>query len=153
MMRALTLTVWLLAAALAGGPLLPVHAAERSPARHTVFVTVGKTGLGTILVTARHLTLYYWEQERPGVIKCTGHCAQSWPPLIVPRGMIVARTARGIKGVFGSVKRPDGRRQVTFRGRALYRYVGDHKPGDTTCQAIENWYVVKSSGELTGPSR
>jgi predicted lipoprotein with Yx(FWY)xxD motif len=41
---------------------------------------------------------------------------------------------------------------VTFNGRALYLYIGDKKPGDTNCQAQEGWYVIKTTGRLTGPS-
>jgi predicted lipoprotein with Yx(FWY)xxD motif len=105
-----------------------------------------------ILVNRNGLTLYYWEQEHPGKIACAGGCAQAWPPLLVPLGVKVQRIVRGIKGQLGTIRRPEGTRQVTFNGRALYLYTGDKKPGDTNCQAQEGWYVIKTSGRLTGPS-
>jgi predicted lipoprotein with Yx(FWY)xxD motif len=125
---------------------VPVHASGKPP------VQVAKTSLGKILVNVNGLTLYYWEKERPGRIKCTGACASAWPPALVRTGARVSHTMRGIKGTFGTIARPDGKVQITFNHRALYRYVGDKKPGDTLCQAIEGWYVIRANGQLTGPS-
>lgn len=130
----------------------PVTRADDSAVSSRVLVKAGKTDIGTILVNSKGLTLYYWEEEKPGTIACTGGCAVAWPPLLVPRGVKVPRLVKGIKGSFGTITRPDGKRQVSFNHRALYLYQGDVKPGDTNCQAQENWYVIKSNGKLTGPS-
>ena len=149
--RVIRLALPLLAAALFAASLPATYASSiDAPVKR--LVKIRKTDLGPILVNGKGFTLYYWEQEKPGKIKCTGGCAEAWPPLLVPHGFAVPRTMHGMKGMFGSVRRPDGKRQVTFKGRALYLYQGDEKPGDTKCQAIEDWYVIRSNGNLTGPS-
>ncbi|MFB3738505.1 MAG: hypothetical protein ACE14W_06030, partial [Candidatus Velamenicoccus archaeovorus] len=40
-------------------------------------------GVGTVLDTAKGLTLYYNTQEANGKIVCTGSCADAWPPMMV----------------------------------------------------------------------
>jgi len=46
--------------------------------------------------------------------------------------------------------------QVTYNGHALYRYAGDHAPGEIKCQAVVEygggWFVVDAQGnEVTAP--
>ena len=49
----------------------------------------------------------------------------------------------------GTVRRRDGRRQVTYAGHPLYYYVSD-SPGRILCQSVNEfggfWLVVKPSG-------
>ena len=60
------------------------------------------------------------------------------------------RAIRAGKGVeqhlLGTVKRKDGRRQVTYDGWPLYYYVGDTSPGAISCQNVSEygglWLVV-----------
>jgi len=48
-----------------------------------------------------------------------------------------------------TVKRPDGRTQVTYAGFPLYRYSGDKKPGDVKGQGFQKiWFAVTSKGTL-----
>lgn len=79
-----------------------------------------------ILVTRAGLTLYTLSGERNGRFLCTDRaCLQTWPPLLLRRGAQPAG-ARGL----AAIRRPDGRRQVTYRGFPLYRYAPDTKKGD-----------------------
>ncbi len=57
-------------------------------------------GFGTVLATRKLEALYYWtpEKRNPGTIVCAGACAESWPPLYVPRGVTVPRKVKGYKG-------------------------------------------------------
>jgi predicted lipoprotein with Yx(FWY)xxD motif len=52
----------------------------------------------------------------------------------------------------GTVRRTDGRRQVTYNGWPLYYYVGDRSPGQVTCQNVREfgglWLVVRPGGTL-----
>jgi len=77
-------------------------------------------------------------------IKCTGACATSWPPLLVPAHATLATHIRGAMGKFGVIMRPDGTHQLTYQGKALYRYQGDTKPGEALCQASDGWYVFSA---------
>lgn len=137
----------LLALALVFLGLATVGATARTSAASThhstaALVKVAKVGkLGAILVTSRGFALYQWHQERRNQIKCTGGCASTWPPLLVPANASIAKHIKGAKGTFGVVMRPGGAHQLTYQGKALYRYSADMKPGEALCQGVEGWYV------------
>jgi len=78
-----------------------------------------------ILVTAGGRTLYSLSAEVHGRFVCTGACLSTWPPLILKHG---AKPV-GVSGL-GAIKRPDGRRQATYKGKPLYRFASDAKKGD-----------------------
>jgi predicted lipoprotein with Yx(FWY)xxD motif len=92
----------------------------------TVVKTMRNQALGkTILVNRSGLTLYSLSAERHGRFICTtAFCLSLWKPLVVPRGT----KPTGFRGLT-VVKRPDGRRQVAYRGGPLYRFVQDKRPG------------------------
>jgi predicted lipoprotein with Yx(FWY)xxD motif len=69
--------------------------------------TMKAAGFGTVLASS-NLQALYWSKEPKGTIRCTGACARLWPPLYVPQGTRVPRTIRGIKGTFGTIRRPGG---------------------------------------------
>jgi predicted lipoprotein with Yx(FWY)xxD motif len=54
--------------------------------------------------------------------------------------------------LLGSVRRRDGRLQVTYAGHPLYYYVGDSRRGEVLCQAATEfggtWYVVAADGRV-----
>ncbi len=80
----------------------------------------------TILVNRRGMTLYDLSVERRGKFICkTSSCLSLWHPLIVSRGTIPT----GAKNL-STVKRPDGRLQVAYKGAPLYTFVQDAKQGD-----------------------
>ena len=79
----------------------------------------------TILVTKAGLTLYSLSVERHGKFICTGGCLSFWKPLTVKKGQKPA----GVPGL-STVKRPDNRLQVAYRGAPVYRFYLDSKRGD-----------------------
>ena len=104
--------------------------------------TMKAAGFGTVLASSNFQALYSWSKEPPGTIRCTGACAKLWPPLYVPRGAKVPRTIKGIKGTFGTIRRPGGRLQVTHNGRAVYSYVHEG-PRKVLCDDVDGWFVVR----------
>jgi predicted lipoprotein with Yx(FWY)xxD motif len=79
-----------------------------------------------VLVNRRGLTLYSLSAEQRGRFICTDQvCLSVWTPLVVPRGT----TPTGVPHL-GTVRRPDGRMQVAYRGLPVYTFNGDRKPGD-----------------------
>ena len=56
------------------------------------------------------------------------------------------------RSLLGTIRRRDGRRQITYNGRPLYHYVGDKSPGQVLCQNVDEfggtWLVVRPSGVL-----
>ncbi len=103
----------------------------------------------TILVDQNGRTLYHITSDKGGHITCSGACAAIWPPLLVPKGTKPTAGPGVAKGKLGTVKRPDGRLQVTYGGLTLYRYSGDSKAGQAKGEGFEKlWYVSDSSGKL-----
>lgn len=99
---------------------------------------------GRILATPGKQALYTWNVEKRagGKIRCTGGCAKAWPPLVVRSRAAVPRRIAGIRGVFGVVRRPDGRLQVTFRGLPVYTYAHEG-PTQVLCDDVNGWFVVR----------
>jgi predicted lipoprotein with Yx(FWY)xxD motif len=106
----------------------------------------------TLLVDQGGMTLYHFTRERTRHVLCVGGCASVWPPLLVSGGL---RPLAGL-GInrlkLGTIRRPDGKLQVTYAGLALYRFSGDAKPGDTKGQGFGKlWFAVRPSGLLVRP--
>jgi len=106
----------------------------------------------TLLVDQGGMTLYHFTRERTRRVLCVGGCASVWPPLLVSQGL---RPLAGL-GInrlkLGTIRRPDGKLQVTYAGFALYRFSGDAKPGDTKGQGFGKlWFAVRPSGLLVRP--
>jgi predicted lipoprotein with Yx(FWY)xxD motif len=97
---------------------------------------------GAILATPKKKALYYWNVEKRagGKIRCTGACARAWPPLYA-KGVVPKKIA-GIKGTFGTIRRPNGRRQITFNGLAIYTYAHEG-PTQVLCNNVDGWFVVR----------
>ena len=104
---------------------------------------------GSLLVTPGGMTLYHLTSEKPGSIGCTGQCATAWPPLLLS-GNAKVKAGSGVAATgLGTIRRPDGRLQVTYDGIALYRYAADRKAGDVKGQGVEGvWFAVTPAGTL-----
>ena len=100
----------------------------------------------TLLVNRRGLTLYHLSVERKGHFICTqSACLALWHPLVVKHGT----TPTGAKSL-STVKRPDGRSQVAYKGGPLYTFAQDSKPGDMKGNGFKDvgtWRVVAVSGK------
>jgi predicted lipoprotein with Yx(FWY)xxD motif len=99
---------------------------------------------GAILATPKKQALYYWNVEKRagGKIRCTGPCARLWPPLLVKSRAAVPKRISGIKGVFGVIRRPSGKLQVTHNGLPVYTYIHEG-PEQVLCNNVDGWFVVR----------
>lgn len=123
--------------------LTPGAAQPASEPMHQKLVrTIMDAKLGVVLTTPNRQAIYVWRSEPKGKIRCTGSCAKAWPPVIVKKGVMVPMHYAGIKGDFGTIRRPDGSRQLTLDRRALYTYAHE-KPGQVLCNDVDNWFAVK----------
>ena len=92
-----------------------------------------------MFVTAKGMTLYTFDKDAtPGKSVCNGPCATNWPPLIVADNAKAA-------GDWTVVVRDDGQKQWAFKGKPVYTWVKDTKPGDTTGDGFLNgaWHIAK----------
>jgi predicted lipoprotein with Yx(FWY)xxD motif len=125
--------------ALALAPAATMGSASRAPV-----IKYQDDVFGAILATPAKQALYYWNVEKRagGKIRCKASCAKAWPPLIVRRRSAVPRRIAGIPGLFGVIRRPDGRLQVTHRGLAVYTYAHE-QPEQVLCNDVDGWFVVR----------
>jgi predicted lipoprotein with Yx(FWY)xxD motif len=91
-----------------------------------------------VVVDARGNTLYALSSETPRHLLCTSkECLRAWPPLTVSSHKAKLKAGAGVKGKLGLVRRKRGVFQVTLRGMLLYRFAGDHAPGEANGQGIQ----------------
>jgi predicted lipoprotein with Yx(FWY)xxD motif len=94
---------------------------------------------GGMLVGSNGMTLYTFDRDAAGSGKsvCNGPCAGNWPPLHATDSDVAT-------GDWSIVVRDDGRKQWAFRGKPLYFWAKDQKPGDTTGDGVNNvWHVAR----------
>lgn len=97
----------------------------------------GQSGLGPVLTDSKGMTLYYFGPDPAGKSVCNGKCATAWPPMM-------AQGNAATDGDFTIVVRDDGGKQWAYRGKPLYAWVKDKKPGDTTGQGVgDKWTVAQ----------
>jgi predicted lipoprotein with Yx(FWY)xxD motif len=112
-------------------------------------LTVHSSAYGKVLFDGRGFVLYAFTKDPRRRSACTGACAKAWPPYVV-RGPVRAG-ARVKASLLGTIRRSNGKRQVTYAGRPLYYYVGDEKPRQILCQNVDEfgglWLVVRPSGK------
>jgi predicted lipoprotein with Yx(FWY)xxD motif len=102
-----------------------------------------------ILVSPRGLTLYHMTAEKGKKIVCTGQCAQFWPPLLIKRGVKPSAGPGLDPKKLGTIRRPNGRFQVTYAGFPLYTFASDKRAGDVRGQGVEKiWFAISPSGKL-----
>ncbi len=115
-------------------------------------VKTASNSLGTILVNAQGMTLYHLSGEQKGHFICTSSaCVGVWHPLTVASGS----TPGGEVGSLGTVKRPDGTVQVTYKGAPLYTFAQDQQPGETKGQGIKDvgtWSAVTTGAPAAASS-
>lgn len=102
----------------------------------------------TVLTTNKGKTLYSLSVEKHGKFICTGGCLSAWKPLVVPAGVMPKGPVK-----LGTVKRPDGRTQVTYKGLPLYSFNAD-KPGEANGEGLKDvgtWHAAKVSS-VSSPS-
>jgi predicted lipoprotein with Yx(FWY)xxD motif len=106
------------------------------------------------LVDSSGAPLYSSDQEKSGKVVCTGGCTSIWLPLAAP-GSGQPTAGDGVSGMLGTVKRPDGTRQVTLDGRPLYRFAQDSDNGKATGDGAKDsfggqqftWHAEGTSGK------
>lgn len=90
-----------------------------------------------VLTDASGMTLYTFDNDSGNKSACNGACASNWPPLAVTGDAKAS-------GDWSVVTRDDGAKQWAYKGKPLYRWAKDTKPGDKTGDMINNvWHVAK----------
>ena len=102
------------------------------PADMPAVVMLQSTDLGLVFADPEGMVLYAHDRNRI----CRAECLETWRPVSPP-------PERPLKGSWGVTRRPDGPIQLTYQGRALYRYVAEIAPGATGGDGISSvWHAV-----------
>jgi predicted lipoprotein with Yx(FWY)xxD motif len=103
--------------------------------------------MGNVVTDEEGWVLYRYEEDTtdPPTSRCDSECARVWPPAVSDGNPDLV----GIPSdAVGLLVRENGTRQLTLRGRPLYRYIGDSKPGEFNGQGVEaRWFVVAHDGQ------
>jgi predicted lipoprotein with Yx(FWY)xxD motif len=137
------------------GTLNTNHHATAPPARQPLVTPTGP------VVDTEGFLLYRFEQP-PGaaqrrtdhrvdplpewrLLSCDGGTPSGWP-------LVSYRPDTALRGIdralLGYLERADGRHQLTISGCPIYRYAGDHLPGQSAGQGIAGaWFTVQPAGD------
>jgi predicted lipoprotein with Yx(FWY)xxD motif len=128
--------------------LVATSTAVAQPSKRVVKEMENPTLEHTVLTTLKGKTLYSLSVETKGKFTCTGTCLASWTPLLVPNGV---KPKGPVK--LGTVKRPNGKTQVTYKGLPLYSFNGDVKSGEANGEGLKDvgtWHAAKA-GTVSSP--
>jgi predicted lipoprotein with Yx(FWY)xxD motif len=104
----------------------------------------------TVLVNAQGMTLYHLSGEAAGKFICTSSaCLQVWHP--APAS---SATSSGVSSL-GTVKRPDGSEQLTYKGSPVYTFAPDKNAGEVGGQGVKDvgtWTAVTTGSAGTATS-
>jgi predicted lipoprotein with Yx(FWY)xxD motif len=132
-------TIFVLSLALL--PVLLLTPAAASAQTKVVAKKAPNTTLNKVVLTnTKGLTLYSLSVEKHGKFICTSSCTSTWHPLLVTAGVKPTGPAP-----LGTVKRPEGGTQVTFKGRPLYTFGGDHRKGQANGEGFKDvgtWHAA-----------
>ena len=89
------------------------------------------------LTAENGMTLYTFDKDMGGASACYDDCAVNWPPLLAPADAAA-------EGDYVPSARKDGTMQWTYKGKPLYTWAKDSKPGETTGEGVKGvWHVAK----------
>jgi predicted lipoprotein with Yx(FWY)xxD motif len=92
-----------------------------------------------VLANSAGMTLYTFDKDATGSGKsaCNGPCAANWPPLM-------AAADSSASGDYTIITRDDGGKQWAYKGKPLYLWVKDARPGDKSGDGFNNaWRVAR----------
>jgi predicted lipoprotein with Yx(FWY)xxD motif len=125
-----------------------VLVAGQSTASAGTRITVSGSEFGPMVWGPKRQATYVFQRDGFKRSRCYGACARAWPPVYTTGKPVAGSGAR--RSLLGSIRRRDGRRQVTYRGRPLYYYAHEGS-GEVRCHNIDLngglWWVIGADGK------
>jgi predicted lipoprotein with Yx(FWY)xxD motif len=119
-------------------------------------ISLKQTSLGRALVDANGRTLYLFGADKPNVSTLSAAGRAFWPPFT---STSLPQASGGVAAAqVGRATGTSGTTQITYYGHPLYYFVGDHKPGRTLGQGLNEfggrWYALSAAGAaITSPPK
>jgi predicted lipoprotein with Yx(FWY)xxD motif len=107
----------------------------------------GQAGADSRVLTDKAgMTVYIFDKDSAGKSACYGDCAAAWPP--VPADSLAAGADVSV------IARDDGGNQAAIKGKPLYLFSGDKKPGDVKGDNVQNvWHALSADGKPINAAR
>ena len=110
------------------------------------YIHTGKAAINgnrvNVLMTNKGFAVYYYKPDMMLMATCTGQCAQSWPPVLAPQGMMTVSSSMPLPKQLSVHQTPNGD-QLFYDGHALYTYAADKQPNIATGRGQDQqWYMV-----------
>jgi predicted lipoprotein with Yx(FWY)xxD motif len=142
-----------------GGVTSSTTAASAAGGGAATVGTANVSGVGTVIVNAKGLTLYVLTSEKGDKVSCTAAagCTGVWPPTELPSGMAEPVAGSGVQASLLGTVSASGQTRVTYAGYPLYTYSGDTGSGVANGKGITSfggtWWPISPAGTLiTGSS-
>jgi len=91
----------------------------------------------TYVMYRNHMSLYTYDKDPIGLSMCNDACTDTWIPAILDAGTKLGES-------YSLIVRPDGKMQAAFRGKPLYLYSKDRKPGDKKGDGVNGeWHLAR----------
>jgi predicted lipoprotein with Yx(FWY)xxD motif len=118
------------------------------PKRTGTEIVLGDSEFGSMLFDAKKQAIYIFERDSKDRTNCYDECAEAWPPVHTEGE---PRAGKGVKeSLLGTIKRRDGKLQVTYAGQPLYYYAHEG-PDEVRCHNVNLngglWWVVGPDGK------
>ena len=106
---------------------------------NNIYTTKDNSQKGSYLADFAGMTLYTFDKDATGASSCYGTCATNWPPYTSG-----ATAEKMLPSNITVITRTDGSKQFAWKGKPLYYYAADTKPGDVQGDGIGGvWHIVK----------
>jgi predicted lipoprotein with Yx(FWY)xxD motif len=133
--------------------MLALTAVALAKTQHGTTIKLGKTSLGNVLTKNSGFTVYVFtrdKQKNKDTCVKVKDCTGTWPPVTTKAKPVAGK---GVKAsLLGSIKLPNGSRQVTYNGHPLYSYSGDFQARQTDyvgqSQFGGKWYAISAAGKV-----
>jgi predicted lipoprotein with Yx(FWY)xxD motif len=131
--------------ATSGGSARTVHRAVTPVST----IAVKQTSLGKTLTDGKGRTLYLFLGDKRNVSRLSAAGRAVWPPVTVKTK--VDSVGQLVRSEVGTIRGTNGTLQATYFGHPLYYFLGDHQPGQTRGQGLNEfgarWYVLAPTGK------
>lgn len=111
-------------------------------------ISLAESRFGRMLWGPKWQAIYIFERDAANRTRCYGECARAWPPVYTTGRPVAGPGLR--RSLLGSIRRRDGRRQVTYAGKPLYYYAHEG-PRQVLCHNVNLngglWWVVGADGK------
>jgi predicted lipoprotein with Yx(FWY)xxD motif len=110
-------------------------------------ITVSGSEFGPMIWGPKRQAIYVFQRDGFKRSRCFGACAEAWPPVYTNGNPVAGKGAR--RSLLGTIRRANGRRQVTYRGRPLYYYAHE-RSREVRCHNVNLhgglWWVIGADG-------